>query len=215
VTAISSEAQGQLDVRIHPSAIVEDHVRIGPRTSIWDGVHIRHGAHIGEQCIIGEKTYIAYDVKIADRCKINANVYICASVTLETGVMISAHTVFTNDRFPRACTPDLTKLLPSEPDDMTLGTLVREGATIGANCTIGSGIIIGKFSMVGMGSIVTRSVPDFHLVIGQPAQTIGYVCRCGQLLHRTHGLKRYTGRLTCTRCERTYMVADNAVAETP
>jgi acetyltransferase-like isoleucine patch superfamily enzyme len=212
VTLIRSDER--VDVRIHPTAIVEDRVTIGAGTSVWDGVHIRHGAQIGEQCIIGEKTYVAYDVKIADRCKINANVYICAEVAIETGVMISAHTVFTNDRFPRACTPDLTELLPSDPDEMTLATLVREGATIGANCTIGSGIIVGRFAMVGMGSIVTRSVPDFHLVIGQPAQTIGYVCRCGQLLHRTHGLKRYTGRLVCSRCERAYIVADNAVAET-
>jgi UDP-3-O-[3-hydroxymyristoyl] glucosamine N-acyltransferase len=170
VTLIRSDER--VDVRIHPSALVEDRVTIGAGTSVWDGVHIRHGASIGEQCIIGEKTYVAYDVKIADRCKINANVYICAEVSIETGVMISAHTVFTNDRFPRACTPDLTELLPSDPDEMTLATLVREGATIGANCTIGSGIIIGRFAMVGMGSIVTRSVPDFHLVIGRVLSVI-------------------------------------------
>lgn len=202
------------DAVVHHTAIVEDGVTLGAGTRIWDGVHVRHGTRIGEECIIGEKTYVAYDVQIGDRCKINAMVYICTEVTLETGVMISAGTIFTNDRFPRATTPDLAELLPSDPDDSTLATLVREGATIGANCTIGSGIIIGRFAMIGMGSIVTRSVPDFHLVIGQPAQTIGYVCRCGQLLHRTHGLKRYSGRLVCSRCGRAYRVADNAVVET-
>ena len=120
------------NVRIHPTAILEDGVTIGPGSSVWDSVHIRHGAHIGEQCIIGEKSYIAYDVKIGHRVKINAMVYICAAVTIEDGVMISAGTTFTNDRFPRATTPDLKHLRSSDPDEHTLPTLVREGSTIGA-----------------------------------------------------------------------------------
>src|SRR5207249_4179146 len=92
-------------------------------------VHIRRSTRIGEQCIVGEKTYIAYDVRIGNRVKINAFVYVCAAVTIEDGVMISAGTIFTNDRFPRATTPDLKQLRPSEPDEHTLPTLVREGAT--------------------------------------------------------------------------------------
>lgn len=199
---------------VHPTAIVEDDVDLGAGTRLWDSVHVRHGSRIGRDCSIGEKSYIAYDVRIGDRCRINAMVYICSEVTLETGVLVSAGTVFTNDRFPRATTPDLLSPLPPAAGDAALATLVREGASIGANCTIGSGIIIGRFAMVGMGSIVTRSVPDFHLVIGQPAATIGYVCRCGQLLHRIHGVKRYSGRLNCSRCGRAYRVADNAVVET-
>ncbi|MFN2459470.1 MAG: DapH/DapD/GlmU-related protein [Candidatus Velthaea sp.] len=199
---------------VHATAIVEDDVEVGSGTHLYDSVHVRHGSRIGRDCVVGEKSYVAYDVRIGDRCRINAMVYICTEVTLETGVLVSAGTVFTNDRFPRATTPDLLALLPSASDDAALATLVREGASIGANCTIGSGIIIGRFAMVGMGSIVTRSVPDFHLVIGQPAATIGYVCRCGQLLHRVHGAKRYSGRLHCSRCGRAYRVADNAVVET-
>jgi UDP-2-acetamido-3-amino-2,3-dideoxy-glucuronate N-acetyltransferase len=201
------------DARIHATAIIEREVTIGRGSSVWDNVHIRHGTTIGEDCIIGEKTYVAYGVNIADRCKINAMVYICTGVTLETGVMISAGTVFTNDRFPRATTPDLLELRSSDPDETTLPTRVREGATIGANATIGSGLIIGRWAMVGMGSIVTRTIPDFHLVIGQPAQTIGFVCRCGQLLSRVHGNRRFTARLTCAHCERRYEVADSAVVE--
>lgn len=157
-------------VKIHPTAIIEEGVQIGPRSSIWDNVHIRHGATIGEECIVGEKSYVAYDVKIGNRVKINAFVYICAAVTIEDGVMISAGTVFTNDRFPRATTVDLKQLRPSEPDEETLPTLVREGATIGAQCTIGNDLSIGRFAMVGMGALVTKSVPDFHLVIGAPAR---------------------------------------------
>ncbi|GAC1402486.1 MAG: acyltransferase [Candidatus Velthaea sp.] len=204
----------QPDAFVHPTAIVEHDVSLQPGAQIWDAAHIRHGSRIGAETIVGEKCSIAYDVKIGDRCKLDPMVYICTEVTLETGVLISAGTVFTNDRFPRATTPDLLRLRDPGHDDSVLATLVREGATIGANCTIGSGIIIGRFAMVGMGSIVTRSVSDFHLVIGQPATTIGYVCRCGQLLHRTHGLKRYSGRLVCSRCGRGYLVADNAVVET-
>ena len=95
------------NVRVHPTALVERDVAIGAGTSIWDNVHVRFGAAIGEECIIGEKTYIAYEVKIGNRVKINAFVYVCNAVTIEDGVMISAGTIFTNDRFPRATTPDL------------------------------------------------------------------------------------------------------------
>ena len=113
--------------RIHPTAIIEDGVALGAGTSVWDNVHIRFDTAIGESCIIGEKTYIAYGVTIGNRVKINAFVYICTAVTVEDGVMISAHTTFTNDRFPRATTPDLLSLLPSEPDENTVSTIVRAG----------------------------------------------------------------------------------------
>ena len=165
--------------RIHPTAIVEDGVEIGPGTSVWSHVHIRQPTRIGADCIIGEKTYIAYDVHIGNRVKVNAFVYICAGVRIEEGVMVSAGTVFTNDRFPRATVPDLSMLRPSEPDEHTRPTLVREGATIGARCVIGCDLTVGRWSMVGMGSVVTRSIPDFHLVVGHPARSVGCVCRCG------------------------------------
>lgn len=170
--------------RIHPTAIIEEGVTIGEGSSVWDNVHIRTRAKIGRECIVGEKSYIAYDVRIGNRVKINAMVYICAAVTIEDGVMISASTTFTNDRFPRATTPDLMSLRPSEPDEHTLPTLVREGATIGAGCVIGNDLEIGRWAMVGMGSIVTKSVPDFHLVLGSPARSVGAVCKCGVLFHK-------------------------------
>jgi acetyltransferase-like isoleucine patch superfamily enzyme len=169
-------------MKIHPTAIIEDGVKIGEGTSVWDNVHIRRHAEIGEECIVGEKTYIAYEVKIGNRVKLNAFVYICAAVTIEDGVMISAGTIFTNDRFPRATMPDLKSLRPSEPDEHTLPTLVREGATIGAGCVIGNDLIIGRWAMVGMGSVVTKSVPDFHLALGNPARSVGAVCKCGPML---------------------------------
>jgi len=169
-------------MKIHPTAIVEPGVLIGDNTAVWDNVHIRHSTSIGSACITGENTYIAYGVDIGDRVKINAFVYICNAVTIERGVMIAAGTVFTNDRFPRATTPDLLTLRPSEPDEETPPTLVREGGTIGANATIGCGLTIGRFAMIGMGSVITRDVPDFHIVVGNPARTIGYACSCGHAI---------------------------------
>jgi acetyltransferase-like isoleucine patch superfamily enzyme len=203
-------------VRVHPTALVEDGVVLGEGTSVWDNVHIRHHAQVGEQCIIGEKTYVAYEVKIGNRVKINAMVYICARVTIEDGVMISAGTVFTNDRFPRATMPDLKTLRPSEPDDETLPTLVREGATIGAGCTIGNDLSIGRFAMVGMGALVTRSIPDFHLAIGHPARSVGCVCRCGHPFCRfPPGALPDLGATACEKCGLRYQVTAGQVAEIP
>jgi acetyltransferase-like isoleucine patch superfamily enzyme len=203
-----------MSVHIHPTAIIEEGVQIGQGASVWDHVHIRRHAIIGCECIIGEKSYIAYEVRIGSRVKINAFVYVCTGVTIEDGVMIGAGAVFTNDRFPRAATPDLLELRPSEPGEETRPTLVREGATIGAGCTIGCDLTIGRFAMVGMGSVVTRSVPDFHLVIGNPARSAGCVCRCGRLLLRFAGDPNEANRdLTCSACQRQYTVRAGAVGE--
>jgi acetyltransferase-like isoleucine patch superfamily enzyme len=201
-------------VRIHPTALVEDGAVIGDGTSVWDSVHIRAPSRIGCDCIIGEKTYVAYDVDVGDRVKINAFVYICAAVTIETGVMISAGTIFTNDRFPRATTPDLTELRGSAPDEHTLPTLVREGATIGAGCVIGNDLEIGRFSMVGMGAVVTRTIPDFHLVIGHPARTVGLVCRCGEPFARIEDqADQLKGDFECPACGLAYRVDGGLVTE--
>lgn len=199
---------------VHPSATIEDGVSIGASTTIWNSVHIRGpGTAIGEQCIIGEKTYVAYGVTIGDRVKINAFVYVCTAVTIETGVFIGAGTVFTNDVYPRATTPDLRSLLPSEPDEHTRPTLVRDGATIGARTVVGSDLTIGRFAMTAMGSVVTRDVHDFHLVVGTPARSVGYVCRCGFPLTRFARGETRDGTFTCTRCDRPYRAEAGLVVE--
>lgn len=202
-----------MSARVHPTAIVEPGVEIGPGTAVWDNVHIRGPARIGRDCIIGEKTYIAYGVEIADRVKINALVYICTAVTIETGAMISAGVCFTNDRFPRACTPDLKELRTSDPDEHTRATRVREGATIGARAVIGSDLEIGRFAMIGMGAIVTRSIPDFHLAIGQPAVSVGCVCRCGEPLLYFKSAPDEMQRVDCKACGRAYSLCDRRVSE--
>ena len=203
-----------MTVKIHPTAIVEEKVLIGEGTSVWDSVHIRHSTSIGEECIIGEKTYIAYGVRIGHRVKINAFVYICNAVTIEDGVMISAGTIFTNDRFPRATTPDLKHLRSSDPDEHTLPTLVREGATIGAGSIIGNDLTIGRFAMIGMGALVTKSVPDFHLALGHPATSVGCVCRCGQLLLRFQTDEPASQHeVKCPACDLKYAIQNREVKE--
>jgi UDP-2-acetamido-3-amino-2,3-dideoxy-glucuronate N-acetyltransferase len=198
---------------IHPTAIIEPGVSIGEGTSVWDNVHIRRDTRIGRHGIVGEKTHISYGVVIGDFVKINAFVYICTAVTIEDGVMISAGCIFTNDRYPRAANTELTALRPSEPDEHTLPTLVQSGATIGAGAIIGCGLTIGRFAMIGMGSVVTRSIGDFHLAIGSPARTVGYVCRCGQPFARFEaGREPANLNYWCPGCARHYQV-DQGVVE--
>jgi UDP-2-acetamido-3-amino-2,3-dideoxy-glucuronate N-acetyltransferase len=146
--------------------------------------------------------------------KINAFVYICAGVTIEDGVMVSAGTVFTNDRFPRATLPDLSALRSSAPDEQTRPTLVRQGATIGAGSVVGNDLVIGRWSMVGMGAVVTRSVPDFHLVVGHPARSVAYVCRCGEpFLRFDPGAVPSSKSSTCSVCGLRYTVRGGEVVE--
>jgi UDP-2-acetamido-3-amino-2,3-dideoxy-glucuronate N-acetyltransferase len=198
---------------VHPSALVEAHVEIGSGTKIWDNVHVRHSTQIGEECIIGEKSYIAYGVSIGTRVKINAFVYVCTAVTIMDGVMIGAGSVFTNDRFPRATTPDLSQLRSSNPNEETLPTLVREGASIGAQCSIGCGLEIGRFAMIGMGAVVTKSVPDFHLAIGSPARSVGIVCRCGKTVLRFDDPASADADVVCDNCGGAYLIRKARVIE--
>jgi UDP-2-acetamido-3-amino-2,3-dideoxy-glucuronate N-acetyltransferase len=203
-----------MNAYIHPTALIEDGVEIGHDTSVWDSVHIRRNTCIGHHCIIGEKTHISYGVRIGDLVKVNAFVYICTAVTLEDGVMVSAGCIFTNDRYPRATEPELMSLRSSDPDEKTYPTLVRAGATIGAGSIIGCNLSIGRFAMVGMGSLVTRPIDDFHLVMGNPARVVGYVCRCGQPFTKfepNHHPERIIH--SCPVCRRRYTTRNGVVTE--
>ncbi len=202
---------------VHTTARVEAGVAIGARTTVWDHVHLRGpGTTVGCDCIIGEKTYLAPGVVVGDLVKLNAMVYLPTGVVLDRGVMVGAGTVFTNDRYPRATDPDLVALQTSEPGADTLNTFVGAGATIGAGCTIGCGLAIGRFAMVGMGSVVTRDVPDHHLVVGNPARSIAIVCRCGEPIRRLAAGARNAitaGELACPRCARRYDARGGTVTE--
>lgn len=189
------------DIFIHKTAIIEEGVRIGRGTKVWDNVHIRRGSSIGRDCIIGGKTYIAYDVKIGNLVKINSFAYICAGVTIKDKVMIAAGAIFTNDRFPRATRGDSGGLFTSEPTEETEETIVEEGATIGAGAVIGCGITLGRYSMIGMGSVVTKDVRPFNLVYGIPARIKGCVCRCG------HPLRMGKRTARCSYCGKRYITS--------
>lgn len=204
-----------MTARVHPTAIVEAGVRIGPGTAVWDAAHIRGpGTVIGRDCVIGEKSYVAYGVTIGDRVKVNAFVYIPTMVTIEDGVMLAAHVALTNDRYPRATTPDLRALRPSDPGSDTLASVVREGATVGARAVVGPGLEVGRFAMVGMGAVVTRHVPDFHLVAGNPARTVAAVGRAGvPLVRAAAGGLPDVDEVRCPATGLRYRVRDGAVDE--
>lgn len=200
---------------VHPTAIVEDAVTLGPRTSVWDNAHLRRGAVVGSDCIIGGKSYLANSVRVGDRCKINAMVYICSGVSLGDGVFVAAHTTFTNDFYPRACTNDLSELRPSEVDGHTTFTTVQDGASIGASATIGSDLVIGRFAVVGMGSMVTRSVQPYTVVVGAPARAVALVCRCGRPIASLRDGTPPDGSYPCEVCQVSYEVRAGRVVFDP
>ena len=163
---------------IHPSADVDSSAVIGEDSKIWHLVQVRNGARLGRQCILGRGVYIDAHVVLGNCVKVQNYVSIFDGVTVEDGVFVGPHVVFTNDKQPRAVSPDGTL---KGADDWTISyTRIREGASLGANSTVVCGITVGRWAMVGAGSVVTRDVPDFGLVVGNPARLIGYVCRRGK-----------------------------------
>lgn len=163
---------------IHPSAEVEDGAQIGENTKIWHLCHIRRNAHIGENCVIGRGVFVDAGVQIGNAVKIQNYVSVFHGVTIEDGVFVGPHVCFTNDLFPRAVNPDMS--LKAADDWVLTETLIKAGAAIGANSTIVCGITVGRWAMIGSGSVVTKDVPDYALVVGNPGRIIGYVTASGQ-----------------------------------
>jgi acetyltransferase-like isoleucine patch superfamily enzyme len=167
---------------IHPTADVSPKATLGEGTKVWHQAQIREGAVLGRNCILGKGAYVDFDVKIGDNVKIQNRASVYHGVTLESGVFVGPHVIFTNDKMPRAINPDGS--LKSD-DDWELGhILVKEGASIGAGAIIVTGVTIGRFAMIGAGAVVTKDVPDHGLVYGNPARLQGYVCPCGQKLEQ-------------------------------
>ena len=154
---------------IHPSASVDPRATIGEGTKVWINVQIREGATIGRDCIISKDAYIDQGVTIGDLCKVQNSVSVYHGVTIENEVFVGPNACFTNDKVPRANNPDWT----------VTPTVVRNGASIGANATIVCGIEIGEYAMIAAGSVVTKDVPPFALMMGNPARQVGRVDKAG------------------------------------
>lgn len=187
---------------IHPTAEVAESAEIGSGTRIWHHVHIREGVRLGRDCIIGKGAYIDTGVHLGDQVKIQNGANVYHGTEIEDGVFVGPGAIFTNDRRPRAITPE--GKLKSDAD-WTLGRiLVRNGASIGAGAIILPNVTIGRFAMVGAGAVVTRDVPDYGLVLGIPARLSDFVCPCGSplgvALHRAESEFPLTVR--CPQCNR-------------
>lgn len=170
------------NVRIHPTAEVSPKTQIGAGTSIWNLVQIREGVHIGRNCIVGKDVYVDFGVSIGDNVKIQNGSLVYHGVTLEDGVFVGPQVCLTNDRNPRAITPD--GLLKGNDDWVVGPILVKYGASLGACSVILPNVTIGRFALVAAGAVVTRDVPDHGLVVGNPARLTGYVCCCGRKMEK-------------------------------
>lgn len=161
------------DTFIHPTAEVSDSAHIGKGTTIWHQSQVREGACIGKNCNLGKGAYIDKAVTIGDDCKIQNYACVYQGVTIKDKVFIGPHAVFTNDMYPRSWLWS---------GDRLKKTVVEDGASIGANATIVCGITIGKYALVGAGAVITKDVPAYGLVTGNPGTLKGYVCSCGHPL---------------------------------
>lgn len=165
-----------IDYYVHESSYVDEDVEIGEGTKIWHFCHVQRGAKIGKNCTIGQNVNISKNVIIGDNVKIQNNVSVYEGVKLEDGVFCGPSCVFTNDLTPRAGFP--------KGSTNYLETLIKKGATIGANATIVCGHTIGEFAMIGAGSVVTKDIPDHVLVYGVPARIMGTVDEQGKIYNK-------------------------------
>ena len=176
------------DAFIHESSYIDDEVEIGAGSKIWHFCHICSNSRLGANCTVGQNVCIGPDVTIGNGCKIQNNVSVYKGVVLEDDVFCGPSMVFTNVYNPRAHVQRMSEARK---------TLVRQGATLGANCTVVCGVTVGRYAFVGAGSVVTKDVPDHALVYGNPARCKGWVCTCGEKL---------SVELRCPRCASCYQI---------
>ncbi len=182
---------------VHPSAVVDEGASIGRGTTIWHFCHVMAGAMIGTGVVLGQNCFVAAGAIIGDGCHVQNNVSVFAGIVLEDHVFCGPSMVFTNVLTPRAGVDRRDEFVP---------TLVRRGATLGANCTVLCGNTIGQYAMVAAGAVVTHDVPPHRLVAGVPARPTGWVCRCGELL-RFAGAEQPGAETTCSRCAEQYVIS--------
>lgn len=181
---------------VHPTSVVDDGVIIGEGTKIWYFCHIQEGAKIGKKCSLGQNVNISNNVKVGDGCKLQNNVSLYEGVELEDDVFCGPSCVFTNDLTPRAKYPKGRAAYKK--------TLIKHGASIGANATVVCGHTIGEWAMIAAGAVVTSNVPNHALMMGVPARIRGWVCECGDVL---------SDDLVCNKCGRTYKETPEGLEE--
>lgn len=183
------------NVFIHESSYVDDGCEIGAGTKVWHFSHVMSGSRLGERCNIGQNVVISPQVVIGNNVKIQNNVSIYTGVILEDDVFCGPSMVFTNVVNPRSHV--------SRKDEYRQ-TLVKRGASLGANCTVVCGHTIGAFAFVGAGAVITKDIPDYALVVGNPGRLVGWVCECGVKLSTGAAVP---ARATCSACQRVYVAA--------
>jgi len=188
---------------VHPTAIVEAE-QVGRGTRIWAFCNIQKGARIGSDCNICDHCFVEQGVVIGDGVTVKNGVSLWNGVIIENNVFIGPNAVFTNDIYPRS------KVRHNEVDK----TLIQEGVSIGANAVVVAGHTVGQFALVGAGTVVTKDVPDFTLWFGNPAEFVGYVCKCAQRLEFPQPVDSQTGDARfarCAACGREYRLVDGSV----
>lgn len=188
---------------VHPTAEVSPEANIGEGTRIWQDCHVRENAVIGCNCVLSKGVYVDAGVHIGNNVKLQNGISVYHGVTLEDGVFCGPHCVFTNDKQPRSINPDGS--LKGASDWVIGETRVKMGASIGAHATIVCGVTIGRWAMIGAGSVVTRNVPDYGLVYGNPARLHGFVCPCGERLLAGEA-KDGVMQAHCPQCEGTILI---------
>ena len=183
---------------VHESSYVDEGCEIGEGTKIWHFSHIMKGCKIGKKCNIGQNVVISPDVVLGEGVKIQNNVSVYTGVICEDGVFLGPSCVFTNVINPRAFI---------ERKKEYRRTVIKKGASLGANCTIVCGHDVGRYALVGAGSVVTKDVPDYAMVYGTPARVMGHVCQCGVKLHYTDG------QAVCPTCGKKYKMNEKSEVE--
>lgn len=189
----------KLDYYINEHAVVDENVEIGEGTKIWHFSHIQSGSKIGKKCVFGQNVNVGNNVIIGDYCKVQNNVSIYEGVTLENYVFCGPSMVFTNILDPKCKYPQVGA-------QFYIKTLVKEGASIGANATIVCGHTLGKHCMIGAGSVVTKDIPDYALVVGTPGKVVGWVSEAGKKLKFDENGKAY-----CEKSGKNYFLKDGTV----